>query len=117
MINMFVESGALTVGVSVILLPFFFAISHLHHTFDQKRRQDKAAEEQAKDKEDTTTLYAEYISYKQAIKVSLFKISYTQIFGIYSGLVYANTGSVWPAIVLHSHCNFFGFPSFDNLMN
>lgn len=113
---MFVESGALTVGISVILLPFFFAISHLHHVFDQKRRQDKAAKEQAKDKVDTT-MYAEYISYKKAIVVSLFRIAYTQIFGIYSGLVYANTGSLWPAFVLHAQCNFFGFPTFDNLMN
>ncbi len=38
LINMFVESGALSVRSSVLLLPFFFAISHLHHIFDQKRQ-------------------------------------------------------------------------------
>jgi len=49
--------------------------------------------------------------------VSLLRISYTQIFGIYSGFVYINTGSVWPAVALHAHCNFFGLPSFINLAN
>jgi prenyl protein peptidase len=39
---------------------------------------------------------------------------FTQIFGLYSGLVYIKTGSIWPAIALHSQCNFFGFPSFKN---
>lgn len=35
LINMFIESGALGPSSSVLLLPFFFAISHLHHMFDQ----------------------------------------------------------------------------------
>jgi prenyl protein peptidase len=39
------------------------------------------------------------------------------VFGIYSGMVYIKTGSIWPAIVLHSQCNFFGFPSFSNLFD
>lgn len=34
LINMFLESGALGIKTSVLLLPFFFAISHLHHIFD-----------------------------------------------------------------------------------
>jgi membrane protease YdiL (CAAX protease family) len=34
-INMFIESHALTPEMSAILLPFFFAISHLHHIFEQ----------------------------------------------------------------------------------
>lgn len=34
LINMFIESGALGPVSSVLLLPFFFAISHLHHMFD-----------------------------------------------------------------------------------
>ena len=36
---------------------------------------------------------------------------------MYSGLVYIKTGSLWPAIALHSQCNFFGFPSFGNLLS
>ena len=51
------------------------------------------------------------------ILVSVLRISYTQVFGIFAGFVYVNTGSVWPAVALHAHCNFFGLPSFANLMN
>ena len=35
LINMFIESGALGPRSSVLLLPFYFAISHLHQMFDQ----------------------------------------------------------------------------------
>ena len=45
LINMFIESGALSPRSSVLLLPFFFAISHLHHMFDQQRTQKKRAKE------------------------------------------------------------------------
>lgn len=37
LINMSLESGALSVNMSVILLPFFFAISHLHHICEHNR--------------------------------------------------------------------------------
>ena len=37
LINMFLESGALGPTTSVLFLPFFFAISHLHQIFEQKR--------------------------------------------------------------------------------
>ena len=49
--------------------------------------------------------------------IALLKLTYTQIFGIYAGLVYVSTGSIWPAIALHAQCNFFGFPSFGSLLN
>ena len=39
------------------------------------------------------------------------------MFGIYAGFVYIYTGSIWPAIVLHAHCNFYGFPSFSTLVS
>lgn len=34
------------------------------------------------------TMYEEYVSFKKAIVIALFKLSYTQLFGIYAGLVY-----------------------------
>ena len=63
------------------------------------------------------TLDEEYVSFRNAVIIALFKIFYTQVFGYYSGLVYVNTGSLWPAIALHAQCNFFGFPSFGNLFS
>ena len=67
--------------------------------------------------EEDKNLYEEYITYKKMILVSVLRISYTQIFGIYSGFVYVMTGSVWPAVALHAQCNFFGLPSFANIKN
>ena len=63
------------------------------------------------------SIYEEYVSFKKALLIAVFKLSFTQVFGIYSGFVYISTGSLWPVILLHSQCNFFGFPSFQNLMN
>merc|ERR1712094_132494 len=48
----------------------------------------------------------------QEFVISLFKILYTTVFGIYSGWIYLRTGSLWAAILLHGHCNFFGVPNF-----
>lgn len=46
--------------------------------------------------------YDEYISFKKAVLIAVFKLAYTQIFGIYSGYVYVQTGSLWAAIALHA---------------
>lgn len=59
----------------------------------------------------------QWVSIRKSLLIALFKLGYTTVFGIYSGMVYVRTGSVWPAIVLHGHCNFFGFPSFGNLLD
>jgi len=57
-----------------------------------------------------------FVSLKQALLISLFKLLYTQIFGIYAGFVYLKTGSLWPAVALHSYCNYLGFPAIQNLI-
>jgi prenyl protein peptidase len=57
------------------------------------------------------------ISKRKALVMCAFQVMYTQIFGLYSGLVYVRTGSIWPAFALHSQCNYFGFPSFQNFFN
>ena len=49
--------------------------------------------------------------------IALFKLAYTEVFGIYAGFVYIGTGSLWPSIVLHTYCNFLGFPAFQNLVD
>lgn len=113
---MFIESGALSPSVSVLLLPFFFAISHVHYIFAEQRAQKKRGKELEEDVEDET-LAEELISFRKALIIAAFKLCYTQVFGIYSGYVYVNSGSLWPAIALHSHCNYFGFPSFGNLFS
>jgi hypothetical protein len=59
----------------------------------------------------------QWVSFRKSLLIALFKLAYTNVFGIYSGFVYIKTGSIWPAVVLHAHCNFFGFPSFGQLLN
>lgn len=97
LINMFLEAKALTETEAVIYLPLFFSISHLHHIVVQRREPG--------------------FKFRTAVFLAIFKLMYTQIFGIYSGFVYIRTGSIWPAFIIHSQCNFFGFPSFQNLLN
>ena len=64
-------------------MPVFFAISHLHHIFVQFAEGKKMRK-------------------RDALIQTLFKLMYTQVFGIYAGFVYIRTGSIWPAFVLHS---------------
>jgi len=97
MINFCVESQALTAMQAVFVMPFFFTISHLHHAIAE---------------------YKQYgLKKRRVILLALFRLCYTNVFGIYSGLVYIKTGSIWPAVALHSQCNFFGFPSFSNFFD
>ena len=69
------------------------------------------------EKQHVETHMEEYVSFRKALLIAVFKLAYTEIFGIYAGFVYIGTGSLWPAIALHSYCNFFGFPSFENIVN
>jgi prenyl protein peptidase len=115
LINIFIEAGIYSPSTCVLVVPFFFAISHLHHVFQQQRQQRKLRNWL---KDDNMTIPPDqWVSIRKSLLIALFKLSYTNIFGIYSGYVYIKTGSLWPAIVLHSHCNFFGFPSFGQLLN
>lgn len=72
------------------LLPLYFAIAHAHILFKNRNQPD----------------------FKQQALIKLFQVFYTQVFGFYSAWIYTHTGSLWSAIVLHSQCNFFGFPNF-----
>lgn len=115
LINIFIEAGVYTETYCVLVLPCYFAISHLHQVFQQQRKQRQLKNWAIK--ENVTLPSDQWVSIRKSLLIALFKLTYTNIFGIYSGFVYIRTGSLWPAIVLHSHCNFFGFPSFGQLLN
>ena len=95
LINMVIESGLMTPKSAVYIMPLFFAVSHLHHSILDYFQKDTP--------------------FIRGMAIALFKLSYTEIFGIYSGLVYVRTGSIWPPIILHAYCNYFGFPNFGVL--
>ena len=69
------------------------------------------------EKEHSETYLEERVGCRKALLIALFKLAYTEIFGIYAGFVYIGTGSLWPAIALHSYCNLLGFPAFENLFD
>lgn len=97
LINFCIESGMLSQINAVYIMPIFFAVSHLHHAISERKTMQTKK--------------------RKLLLFTLLRLSYTQIFGIYSGLVYIKTGSIWPAVALHSQCNFFGFPSFNKLFD
>ena len=95
MVNLMLESNSLDEVAAVLILPLFFSLSHLHHELFVEEKRAK----------------------RLVVLRCVFKLAYTQIFGIYSGLVYIRTGSIWPAFALHSQCNYFGFPGFGQIFN
>ena len=81
----------------IVVLPIYFAVAHAHQIILKRNEQ--------------------WPVIKREMIIGVFRIIYTQVFGIYSGWVYIKTGSLWSAILLHSHCNFFGVPNFGLVFN
>lgn len=95
LINLAIESQLCTPTEAVYYMPLYFAIAHVHHAVRDFFLEEKPL--------------------PQAVAAAVFKLAYTEIFGIYAGFVYIRTGSLWPVLALHSQCNYFGFPAFWNL--
>ena len=88
------------------ILPIYFAIAHLNTFYNTKITNSQQL--------------------KNALLQIVFKLIYTQIFGIYSGWVYIRSmnnienqgkGIIISAIVLHAQCNWFGFPSLGKIFD
>ena len=47
--------------------------------------------------------------------VSLFQFTYTTIFGMYSALLFVRTGHFAAPFIVHSYCNFMGFPDLSEV--
>ena len=82
LINMMIESGALTPTQCIYITPLFFATSHLHWILDE--------------------FLTKKIPFSVLLKTGVFKLAYTELFGVYSGIIYVRTGSLWPAFLLHA---------------
>jgi prenyl protein peptidase len=46
-----------------------------------------------------------------AVVSSLAQFTYTTPFGWFAVFVFLRTGSVWPAVAVHTFCNYMGVPS------
>ncbi|CCH60820.1 hypothetical protein TBLA_0D03200 [Henningerozyma blattae CBS 6284] len=88
----------LTMKQLLILPPIFFGFAHLHHAYSK--------------------IQMGTISKLNVILNSMFQFIYTTIFGILTNFIFLKTnGNLWCCIILHSYCNYMGFPQGSELAN
>uniref|UniRef100_A0A8R1XNQ7 CAAX prenyl protease 2 n=1 Tax=Onchocerca volvulus TaxID=6282 RepID=A0A8R1XNQ7_ONCVO len=75
--------------VTIFVAPLPFALSHLHHIFDDMRKG-----------------YTRY----EAISRRAFQTSYSYFFGAYATFLFVRTGHILAPILSHSVCNNMGLP-------
>ncbi|CAG2205944.1 FACE2 [Mytilus edulis] len=83
-------------GLSVFLCPLFFGVAHVHHMIEKVTTGG--------------------LDVKTACKQSLFQLTYTTLFGIYSAFLFLRTGHLIAPVIAHAFCNHMGFPSFGEVM-
>ncbi|RMZ90122.1 hypothetical protein DV736_g2637, partial [Chaetothyriales sp. CBS 134916] len=75
----------------VFLTPLYFGIAHIHHFYE-------------------FTLTHPHTPLSGAVLRSLFQFGYTTIFGWLATFIYVRTASLFACILIHSLCNWIGFP-------
>lgn len=88
--------GYYTHTQAIIISPLFFGVAHFHHMLERIRKGQEIF---------------------PAFLVSLFQFSYTTVFGMYSALLFVQTGHFAAPFVVHAFCNFMGFPDFGEVVN
>ena len=79
----------------ILLSPLFFAISHIHHIYDN--------------------IYNRRMRFIHALIVAGIQCAYTYLFGCLAALLLLASGSFVAPCVAHMICNFFGFPRFSEI--
>ena len=97
-ISLYLHAGVSPVRI-VFITPLIFGIAHIHHLteFAQSRTPP------GKRLPPANVLMV-------AMLRSVFQFTYTSLFGFFAAFVFLRTGSVFAAIVVHSFCNWMGFP-------
>lgn len=81
--------------VIVLISALLFSLSHSHHYFLQKLEGSEP----------------------MSLMSGIFQMSYTFVFGCYTGAFFSRTQSIFTTVTLHIFCNFCGFPDFDTLFS
>lgn len=82
-------------NMSIVLLsPLFFGLSHLHHG---------------------VVSYLQHRSVARSIIITSFQFAYTSLFGSFAAFIYLRSGSIYPCIISHSLCNYFGLPMINEI--
>ncbi|KAI0985281.1 hypothetical protein GJ496_005315 [Pomphorhynchus laevis] len=98
----FLTSSSFTVLQSIATASFIFSFAHLHHLIEIYfyYKQDEPSTKDIK-------LY----HILEILSEGLLQATYTFLFGIYAGYLFANTKSILCCTVVHSFCNFIGPPA------
>lgn len=79
---------------TILTLPFFFGIAHLHHAYELRKNGAGIV--------------------KCLLNV-LLQSTFTSAFGAYSTLVFLTTGSLVGPVLCHAFCNTMGFPAVSSI--
>lgn len=85
-------SGASTTTI-VFLTPIIFGLAHVHHFYEFR-------------------ISHPHTPIIQAVLRSLLQFTYTTLFGGYATFLFLRTGSLLSVILVHTFCNWIGFPRF-----
>ena len=76
---------------TILITPLYFGVAHIHHFYESR-------------------LTYPQIPVMGTLFTSLFQFTYTTLFGWYANFVFVRTGSLYSIILIHSFCNWMGFP-------
>lgn len=89
------SSSTNSIGVDVLIwiTPLFFGIAHLHHGWELYHRHQHTL--------------------GKIVFSCFFQMCYTTLFGAFSAFLFLRTGNGAAVVLVHSMCNFFGFPTLN----
>lgn len=76
---------------TIFITPLYFGVAHIHHFYESRLTNPR-------------------VSVTGLLINSLFQFIYTTLFGWYANFVFVRTGSLYSVILIHSFCNWIGFP-------
>ena len=76
---------------TIFITPLYFGVAHIHHFYESRLTNPRA-------------------SILGLLVSSMFQFLYTTLFGWYANFVFVRTGSIYSVILIHSFCNWIGFP-------
>jgi prenyl protein peptidase len=78
---------------TTFITPLYFGIAHIHHFYE-------------------FSLTHPHTPLLPILLRSIFQFTYTTLFGWFAAFVYIRSGSLYTVIIIHTFCNWIGFPRF-----
>lgn len=88
LVGLFIAARA-PVDVVILCTPLYFGVAHLNHAVE---------------------FWREGVPPLQILTVCGFQLAYTTVFGVLEAYIFARTGNAAAVILVHSFCNYMGFP-------